>query len=48
MIGFHQTYVKEYVPLLDDEKRLLQLFFNEFIEDDNSNESVKYLTLDKW
>lgn len=48
VIGFHQTYVKEYVPLSDDEKRLLQLFFNEFIEDDNSNESVKYLTLDKF
>ncbi|MCK5611948.1 hypothetical protein KAR91_59310 [Candidatus Pacearchaeota archaeon] len=48
VIGFHQTYVKEYVPLSDDEKRLLQLFFNEFVEDKNDKELVKYLTLDKF
>ena len=47
VIGFHQTYVKEYVPLSNDEKRLLQLFFNEFVEDDKSKDSIKYLTLDK-
>ena len=48
VIGFHQTYVKAYVPLTDDEKRLLQLFFNEFVEGDNSKELVTYLTLDKF
>ena len=27
VIGFHQTYVKEYIPLADEEKRIVRAFF---------------------
>ena len=30
VIGFHQTYVKEYIPLTEVEKRIVRVFFGEF------------------
>jgi hypothetical protein len=41
VVGWHTTYVKEYVTLTDDEKRLLQIFFKE-----EDTPLVKILTLD--
>ncbi len=45
VVGFHTTYVKEYVALTDDEKRLLRIFFTE-----NTDKAgvplIKILTLD--
>ena len=45
VVGWHQTYVEEYVSLTDDEKKLIKLFFDtEKAEDVKS--LVKLLTLD--
>ncbi len=45
VVGWHTTYVKEYVTLTDDEKRLLRIFFTE-----NTDKAgvplIKILTLD--
>lgn len=44
-VGWHHTYVEEYVSLTDDEKKLIKLFFDtEKAEDVKS--LVKLLTLD--
>ncbi len=53
VIGWHQTYVKEYVPLTDDEKKLIRLFFEtnkekNSAEDIENKSLVKILTLDHW
>jgi len=45
VVGWHTTYVKEYVTLTDDEKKLLRIFFAD--EKTETNEPlVKILTLD--
>lgn len=41
VVGWHTTYVREYVELTDDEKRLLQIFFKE----ETDVPLVKILTL---
>jgi hypothetical protein len=42
VVGWHTTYVKEYVTLTDDEKRLLRIFFADKMDEP----LVKVLTLD--
>jgi hypothetical protein len=42
VIGWHTTYVKEYVTLTDDEKRLLRIFFADKMDEP----LIKVLTLD--
>jgi len=47
VIGWHQTYVKEYVSLTDDEKKLIKLFFDTETDED-LKPLVKLLTLDNF
>lgn len=44
VIGWHQTYVEEYVALTDDERKLIKLFFE--TEKEEVKPLVKLLTLD--
>ncbi len=50
VIGWHQTYVKEYVQLTDEEKKLVRLFFEDDKEKDKHDDKtlMKILTLDHW
>jgi len=45
VIGWHQTYVEEYVSLTDDEKKLIKIFFG-IEKDEDVKPLVKLLTLD--
>jgi len=47
VIGWHQTYVDEYVALTDDEKKLIKLFFDTEKAED-VKPLVKLLTLDNF
>lgn len=33
VIGFHQTYVKEYIPITENEKKIVKAFFGEAYQD---------------